>query len=91
MLKNLFIIGTVAVVANLFFIWYAKTRGSNTKADKPSNFKDGSNANFQEFLNSDKGKKLKQSAATELDISVEELDRMSVDQIAQLAEKKDLI
>ena len=91
MIKNLFIIGAVAVVANLFFIWYAKMKGNNSKADNSSNLKDGSNANSQGFLDSEEGKILKQSAAAELSISVEELDRMSVDQIRQLAEKKNLV
>jgi hypothetical protein len=42
-------------------------------------------------LNSSKAKPLKQSAAAELGITVEKLDRMPVEEIKQLAEKKGLI
>ena len=91
MIKIVFIFGTVAVVANIFFIWYAKRKGNKTKADNSSNLKDSSYANPQEFINSEEGKRLKQSAAAELSISIEELDRMSVDKITRLAKKKNLI
>ncbi len=91
MIKIVFILGAVAVVANFFFIWYAKRKGNKTKADKSSNLKDGSSAYSQGFINSEEGKILKQSAAAELSISVEELDRMSVEKITQLAKDKKLI
>ena len=91
MIKNLFILGAVTVVANLFFIWYAKTRGNKTKANNSSNLKDSSDVNSEGFLNSDERKQLKESAAAELNISVEELEDMSYEQITQLAEKKNLL
>jgi hypothetical protein len=91
MIKNLFVLGAVTVVANLFFIWYAKSRGNKTNAKNSSNLKDSSGANSEALLNSDERKLLKESAAAELNISVEELEGMSFDQITQLAEKKNLL
>jgi len=90
-MKIVFIFAAVAVAANLFFIWYAKRKGHKTKADESSHLKESSMAYSKEFLDSEEGKALKQSAAAELSISIEELDRMSVEEIIQLAKEKDLI
>ena len=89
-MKVVFILAAVAVAANLLFIWYAKKKRHKTKTND-SYFKYGSIADSKEFWDSEKGKKLKQSAAAELSISVEELDRMSVEEITQLAKEKKLI
>jgi FtsZ-interacting cell division protein ZipA len=89
----LLILGVVIVALNLF-LWYSKRRGAKTEADEPTNHKDKLDAPFansNEFLNSSKAKPLKQSAASELGISVEQLDRMSVKEIKQLAAQKGLI
>lgn len=89
----LLILGVVVVALNLL-LWYSKRKGTKTVADEPINQKDKLNvpyANSQEFLNSSKAKPLKQSAAAELGISVEQLDRMSVKEIKKLATKKGLI
>jgi hypothetical protein len=93
-MKILLLILGVAVVALNLLLWYSKRRGGKTEADKPTNHKDKINASFassNEFLNSSKAKPLKQSAASELGISVEQLDGMPVEEIKQLAEKKGLI
>ena len=91
-MKIVFIFAAVAVAANIFFIWYAKRKSHHkTKADESSHLKEGSMAYSKEFLDSEEGKALKQSAAAELSISIEELDRMSVEEIIQLAKEKDLI
>lgn len=90
-MKVVFILAVVAVVANLFFIWYAKKKGHTSKPDESSNHKNGSIVDSQGFLNSEKGKVLKQSAADELCISIEELECLSVEEITQLAKEKELI
>ncbi|MGD8257585.1 MAG: hypothetical protein PVG70_07130 [Desulfobacterales bacterium] len=90
-MKIVFIFAAVAVAANLFFIWYAKRKSHKTKADESSHLEDSSKAYSKEFLDSEEVKALKQSAAAELSISIEELDRMSVEEITQLAKEKELI
>ncbi len=93
-MKIILLILGVAVVALNLLLWYSKRRGAKTEADKPTHHKDKideSFANSNDFLNSSKAKPLKQSAASELGISVEQLDRMPVEEIKQLAEKKGLI
>ena len=90
-MKVVFILAVVAVLANVLFVWYAKKKGRPSKPDQSSNPKSGSVADSQGFLNSEEGKLLKQSAADELCISVEELECMSVEDIKQLAKEKELI
>ena len=90
-MKVVFILAVAAVLANVLFIWYAKKKGRTSKPDQSSNPKNGSIADSQGFLNSEEGKVLKQSAANELCISVEELECMSVEDIKQLAKEKELI
>ena len=92
MLKIIFILGAFAVAANILIIWYAKRRGCNNKtADISSTRKEDSDVASQGFLNSEEGTILKQSAAAELGISVEELDHMTVDEITELAKTNELI
>jgi len=89
----LLILGVVVVALNLL-LWYTKRKGRKTAAEEPANHKDEFDAplaNSKEFLNSPEVKPLKQSAASELGISIEQLDRMSVKEIQQLATKKGLI
>lgn len=89
----LIILGVVVVALNLI-LWYSKRKGRKADADEPTNHKDEFDAPFansNEFLNSSKAKPLKQSAAAELGISVEELDQMSAEEIKQLAKEKGLI
>ena len=90
-MKVVFILAVAAVAANLFFIWYAKRKGHASKSDKSSLPENNSGSDSQEFLDSEEGKALKQSAADELCISVEELECMSVDEIKQLAKEKELL
>jgi len=91
MLKIILILGGFAVTANVLFILYAKKRSHNTKPDKPATFTKDSSSDTNGFLYSEEGKKLKQSAATELGISVEELDRLTVEEITDLAKINELI
>ena len=93
-MKTLLIILGIVVVALNLILWYSKRNGRKANSDEPKNHKDeldASFANSDEFLNSSKAKPLKQSAAAELGISVEELDQMSVEEIKQLAKSKGLI
>ena len=89
----LLILGVVVVVLNLF-LWYSKKLTGKTKADESSSRKDKSdNRDVRpiEILNNPEVKPLKQSAAAELGISIEQLDRLSVEEIEELAAKKGLI
>lgn len=89
----LLILGVVVVALNLL-LWYSKRKGGKTGTQEPANHKgqlDVAVTGSGEILNSPKAKPLKQSAAAELGISVEQLDRMSVKEIRQLATKKGLI
>jgi FtsZ-interacting cell division protein ZipA len=93
-MKMLLIIVGVVVVALNLLLWYSKRKDGKTEADEPTNHKDkldAPSANSNDFLNSSKAKPLKQSAAAELGISVEQLDRMRFEEIKQLAENKGLI
>ncbi len=91
MLKITFILGAIAVAANVLFLWYAKKRRHNTKADKSPSRKKGFDVASQGFLNSEEGKILKQSAAAELGISVKELDHMTTEEITELAKINEVI
>ena len=89
----LLILGVVVVVLNLF-LWYSKRLARKTKADKSSSHKgkaEDSNARSIKFPDDAEIAPLKQSAAAELGISIEQLDRLSVDEIEELAAKKGLI
>jgi len=93
-MKTLLIILGVAVVALNLLLWYSKRKGGKTAANQPAGHKNQSEEPFGnaiEFLDSSKAKPLKQSAASELGISVEQLDGMSVKEIEKLAAKKGLI
>ncbi len=89
----LLMLGVVIVALNLF-LWYSKRQARKTKADESSSHKgkaDGSGAHSIEFLDNPEVAPLKQSAAAELGISIEELDRLSVEEIEELASEKGLI
>ena len=89
----LLILGIVVVALNLF-LWYSKKQAGKTKADESSSRKDKSDnrdARPIELLSSPEVEPLKQSAAVELGISIEQLDRLSVEEIEELASEKGLI
>ena len=93
-MKLILLILGVAVIALNLFLWYSKRQTGKTKADESpdqKNKSDGSDARSIEFLNSPEAEPLKQSAAAELGISIEELDRLSVEEIEELAMEKGLI
>jgi hypothetical protein len=89
----LLILGVVAVALNLF-LWYSKRLARKTKSNESSRHKgkaDGSDARSIKSLDNPGVASLKQSAAAELGISIEQLDRLSVEEIEELAARKDLI
>jgi len=90
-MKIALILAAVAVVTNLFFILYVKRKHHKTTLEAPSNLKDIAKTDSKRFFNSVEGELLKHSAAAELEISIEELDCMSVEEITQMAQKKQLI
>jgi hypothetical protein len=81
----------LGVVAIIIILWYVTKQQNKAKADESSRYVDSSDGSFvysRKFLNSPEVKSLKQSVAEELSISVEELDRMSIEEIRQLAKEK---
>ena len=89
----LLILGVVVVALNLF-LWYSKKLNGKTKADESSSPKDKSgslDAPSGEFLNNPEVVPLKRLAAAELGISIEQLNRLSADEIEELAMEKGLI
>ena len=89
----LLILGVVVVALNLF-LWYSKKLTGKTKEDASPGRKDksdGLDAPATEVLNSSEVAPLKQSAAAELGITIEQLDRLSVEEIEELAAEKGLI
>jgi len=89
-MKIALILAAVAVVTNLFFILYVKRKHHKTTVEAPSSRKEIVKTDSKRFFNSVEGELLKHSAADELDISIEELDCMSVEEITQMAQKKQL-
>ena len=90
-MKIALIFGVVAVAANVLLVMYVKRKYQKSKAYKLSNLENGSNAFSAGYLNTPDVKRLRQSAAAELGISVEDLDSMSVEGIKQLANEKEVI
>ena len=89
----LLILGVVAVALNLL-LWYSKRQAGKTKKDESSRHKDkagASAARAVELSNNPEIEPLKQSAAAELGISIEQLDRLSVEEIEKIAAEKGLI
>lgn len=89
----LLILGVVVVLLNLF-LWYSKKLTGKTKEDELSNPKDKSDSlddRSMESLTNSEVAPLKQSAAAELGITIEELDCLSVEEIEELAMEKGLI
>jgi len=89
----LLILGAAAVAVGLF-LWDSRKRGGKLKAGKSTKHKDKSdrpNSKSSELFNSPEAKRLKQSAAAELGISAEQLERMSVEEIRQMATDMGLI
>jgi hypothetical protein len=89
-LKITLILAIAAVAANIALIWYSK-KYNKAKTDETSNPENGSAAISQGYLNTPEVRQLRKSAAAELGLSIEELDRMPVKEIKQLAKVQKLI
>jgi hypothetical protein len=89
----LLILGVVVVVLNLL-LWYSKKQARKAKADKSAGpeVRSGSqDARAMESLKNPEVGPLKQSAAAELGITIEQLDRLSVEEIEALANERGLL
>jgi hypothetical protein len=84
------VLAVVAVAANIVFIWYAK-KSNKAKTDESSNPDSGLHAFSKGYLNTPEVKQLRKSAAAELGLSVQELDRMLAKEIKQIAKEQELI
>ena len=90
-MKIALICAIIAVAVNVLLIWYAKRRYYTAQEDELSKYRNRSHPFSYGYLNTPEAKRLKRSAAAELGISVEELDRMSADNFKKLAKKRELI
>jgi cytoskeletal protein RodZ len=93
-MKLLLLILGVAVVALNLLLWYSKRQAAKTKARESSRHKDkagASAARSVETSNNSEIEPLKESAAAELGISIEQLDHLSVEEIEKIAVEKGLI
>ena len=89
----LLILGIVVVALNVF-LWYSKKHSEAAANGKsPDNEKKSgdSKTDSTDFLDTPEADELKQAAAAELGIPVEKLNRMSANEIANLAAEKGLI
>ncbi|MGD8470003.1 MAG: hypothetical protein PVF78_05190 [Desulfobacterales bacterium] len=89
----LLILGVAAVALNLL-LWHSKRQAGKKKAAESSRHKDKAGASAApsiEVSNNSEIEPLKQSAAAELGISIEQLDRLSVEEIEKIAAEKGLI
>ena len=89
-MKIAVVLAVLAAAANIFFIWYAK-KSNKAMTDESSNPDNGSYLFSKGYLNTPEVKQLRKSAAAELGLSVEELDRMLVKEIKQLSKEQELI
>lgn len=86
-------VGVVAFALNAM-LYYVKFRTKKTNEDESSKRKDelgNSNISVRKIKGRPDIRQLKESAAAELGIAVEQLDLMAVDEIEQLAIDKGLI
>ena len=90
-MKIAFVLGAIAVAANIFIILLTKRKNLKAKADGSFDHQDGSELYSMGYLNTPEVKRLKQSVAAELSISIEKLERMSAEDVTQLAKEKELI
>ena len=90
-MKVALIFAVVAVAANVLLIWYVNKKYHKAKAEESSDLKNTTDAFSYGYLNTPEAKRLRQSPAAELGISVEELDRMSAEDVRQLASEQELI
>ncbi|MDJ0984193.1 MAG: hypothetical protein QNJ26_01520 [Desulfobacterales bacterium] len=86
----LLILGIVVILLNIF-LWYSKKKIRAANGHPSSDSDNYSQAAPTEFLDSPEADDLKKAAAAELGIAVEQLNRMSTEEIAHMASEKGLI
>ena len=90
----LLILGVVVVTLNLL-LWFSKKQTAKAKKTDESPGSEDTpgveDAPSTEALNSPEVGPLKQSAAAELGITIEQLDRLSVEEIEEMALEKGLL
>jgi hypothetical protein len=91
MLKIISILGAIALVANILLILYVKRKNSSAGSTQPRVNTVDLDASPLGLLKIKQGRKLIHSAATELGISVEELDNLTFKEIMELAKKKEVV
>lgn len=84
------ILGVAAVSANIFLFWYAKNY-HRRDADEPTKSGSENHLDANALLNTPKVAQLRKSAASELGLSVEELDRMLSKEMKQLHQERKMI
>ena len=89
----LLILGIVVILLNVF-LWYSKKQikaANNGKSQDKLKKSVASESDSVDFLDSPEADELKQAAASELGIAVDQLNHMSTEEIAHLASEKGLI
>lgn len=89
-MKIAVVLAVISVAANIFFIWYSK-KSNKAETNESSNPINGSYAFSKGYLNTPEVRQLRKSAAAELGLSIEELDRMLAAEIKQIANEKEMI
>lgn len=89
-MKIAIILAFAAAAVNIYFMWYSK-KSNKVKSDESSNPNIGSHAFSKGNLTNSVVKQLKESAAAELDLSVDELDHMLAKEFKQLSKEQELI
>lgn len=89
-MKIALILAVIAAVTNALLIWYAKRKFHKAEVDESSFNQNNPNTYSKGYLNTPEVRQLKQQVATDLNISVEKLERMSTNEITQLAKDKEL-
>jgi hypothetical protein len=91
MLKILSIFGAIALGANILFFLFVKRKNSTAATRQPRVNTVDLDASPLGLLKIKQGRKLIQSALTELGISVEELDNLTLKEIMELTKKKEVV
>lgn len=89
-MKIAIILAFAAFTVNIFFIWFSK-KSNKVKLDESYNPNSGPPAFLKENLTNSEVKQLKESAAAELDLSVDELDHMLAWELKQLSKEQELM
>ena len=92
-MKIVIILGILAAAANILLIWYAKKyhKSESLVSDEYGEPKSESPAFFNVFVNNPTVELIRKSAAAELGMPLEELDRVLAKEMKQLSREQDVI